>query len=130
MVCTTEDPIDNLEHHQKIAKSNLSVKVSTAFRPDKAILIQMTGYNYYIDSLGNAADISINSYQDLCDALRSRIEYFNENGCKLCDHGLNQIYFENFTESEVKSIFEKKRNNQSNSVMKKHLKFQSAFYYF
>ncbi|SNR30783.1 glucuronate isomerase [Lutibacter flavus] len=129
LVCTTEDPIDNLEHHKRIAKSDLTVKVNTAFRPDKAILIEDEGYNAYIDLLGNAADISINSYQDLCDALKKRISFFDENGCKLCDHGLNEIYFEKFTENEVNSIFEKKRNNQL-VTNEEALKFQSAILLF
>ena len=125
VVCTTEDPIDNLENHKRIAKSNLTVKVSTAFRPDKAILINESGYNSYINLLGDSADVSINTYQDLCDALKKRIAYFNENGCKLCDHGLNEIYFETFTESEIKSIFEKKRKKELVSN-EEALKFQSA----
>lgn len=129
LVCTTEDPIDNLEYHKKIDRSDFSIKVSTAFRPDRAILINNEGYNDYIDVLGKSANIEINSYTDLCDALKSRIQYFNENGCKLCDHGLNEIYFENFTESEVKSIFVKKRNNQFVSN-EEALKFQSAILLF
>jgi glucuronate isomerase len=124
-VCTTEDPIDTLEHHQKIAKSDFTVKVGTAFRPDKAILISNEGYNEYIDSLGKVANISIETYTDLCDALKSRIDFFDKNGCKLCDHGLDQIYFENFTESEVNAIFKKKRNQQFISN-EEALKFQSA----
>lgn len=129
LVCTTEDPIDNLEYHQQIAKSNFNIKVSTAFRPDRAILINNDGYNEYIDILGEVANIEIKSFNDLCNALRSRIQYFNENGCKLCDHGLNQIYFEHFTQSEIQSIFEKKRNGQfiSNEDM---LKFQTAILLF
>lgn len=129
LVCTTEDPIDNLEHHQKIAKSNLNLKVSTAFRPDKAILIANDGYNDYLNALENAADCSINTYQDLCDALKNRIQYFNDNGCKLCDHGLDQIYFENFTETEINSIFQKKRNNKTISTEETY-KFQSAILLF
>ena len=108
LVCTTEDPVDSLEYHQKLAKSNFNVKVSTAFRPDKAILIAGDGFNSYMDALGKAADIEITSYQDLQEALKKRIIYFDENGCKLCDHGLNQISFESFTESEVDAIFKKK----------------------
>lgn len=129
VVCTTEDPTDTLEHHKKIAQDNLNFKVSTSFRPDRAILITNEGYNDYIDSLGKVADISIETYTDLCDALRSRINYFDKNGCKLCDHGLNEIYFENFTESEVNSIFKKKRNNQFISN-KEALKFQSSILLF
>lgn len=124
-VCTTEDPIDNLEYHQELAKSSYEVKVSTAFRPDKAILIANDGYNEYIDTLGAVAGISINTYADLCDALRNRIIYFDQNGCKLCDHGLDQIYFENYTESEINAIFKKKREKTELSN-EEALKFQSA----
>ncbi|MFH6767878.1 glucuronate isomerase [Gaetbulibacter aquiaggeris] len=129
VVCTTEDPTDPLEHHQALVKSDFKVKVSTAFRPDKAILIAADGYNDYINSLGLAADMSINSFEDLCDALRKRIVYFDTNGCKLCDHGLDQIYFENYTESEVKSIFSKKREGKELNS-KEALKFQSAILVF
>jgi len=128
-VCTTEDPIDTLEYHQRLAKSDFKTKVSTAFRPDKAILISVDGYNDYVDTLGQVADVDINTYTDLCTALRNRIDYFDKNGCKLCDHGLDQIYFENFTESEVNAIFKKKREN---AVLNNEeaLKFQSAILLF
>ncbi|MFV8341254.1 glucuronate isomerase [Flavobacterium sp. XS2P39] len=128
-VCTTEDPIDTLEYHQQLAKSSFETKVSTAFRPDKAILISNDGYNSYIDTLGEVAGIAISSYTDLCTALKNRIEYFDKNGCKLCDHGLDQIYFENFTESEVNAIFKKKRENKEVSTGEA-LKFQSAILLF
>ncbi|MGV3459812.1 MAG: glucuronate isomerase [Flavobacterium sp.] len=125
LVCTTEDPIDTLEHHQKLAKSDFSVKVSTAFRPDKAILIGNAGYNEYINKLGEAAGTEISTYADLCAALRKRIEFFHQNGCRLCDHGLDQIYFEDFTENEVSLIFWKKRENKELGN-EEVLKFQSA----
>ena len=128
-VCTTEDPTDTLLHHQQIIKSNLDIKVGTSFRPDKAIMISNDGYNNYIDSLANVSGITINTYDDLCDALKNRIEFFNKNGCSVCDHGLAQIYFENYTESEIKTIFKKKSENQ-NITTEEELKFQSAILIF
>ncbi|WP_339659134.1 glucuronate isomerase [uncultured Polaribacter sp.] len=128
-VCTTEDPTDNLEHHQVIKKSNFNVKVGTSFRPDKAILINADGYNEYIDSLGNAAARTISTYNDLCDALKNRIDFFDKNGCSVCDHGIDQIYFETYTESEVKAIFKKKREGKEVSN-EDALKFQSAILIF
>ena len=128
-VCTTEDPIDTLEFHQQLAKSDFEIKVGTAFRPDKAILISNDGYNEYVDALGNAAGININSYVDLCAALRNRIDYFDKNGCKICDHGLDQVYFENYTENEINTIFKKKRQNAALSN-EEALKFQSAVLFF
>tara|TARA_R110002073_G_scaffold242693_3_gene404867 strand:+ start:1766 stop:3166 length:1401 start_codon:yes stop_codon:yes gene_type:complete len=129
LVCTTEDPTDDLQHHRKLANSNFNVKVSTAFRPDKAILISSNGYNQYINELAKASGVNINSFADLCDALIKRIQYFHDNGCRLCDHGLNQIYFESYTENEVKTIFKKKRENKEISTVEA-LKFQSALLVF
>lgn len=129
LVCTTEDPIDTLEFHQKFANNSTGIKMSTAFRPDKAILIANDGYNAYLDTLGDVSGVAINTFADLQSALRKRIEFFNANGCKLSDHGLNQIDFENFTESEINAIFKKKRENGELSP-EEILKFHSAILVF
>lgn len=128
-VCTTEDPIDTLDFHEQILKSDFEIKVGTAFRPDKAILISNDGYNEYVDTLGEKAGITINTYADLLSALRNRIDFFDKNGCKLCDHGLDQVYFESYTESEITAIFKKKRENGVLSN-EEALKFQSAVLFF
>lgn len=129
LVCTTEDPIDNLEFHKKMTQNPIGTKMSTAFRPDKAILISNDGYNAYVDTLGEVSGIAIETYTDLRTALRKRIEFFNANGCKLSDHGLDQIYFENFTENEISTIFKKKRENRI-LTSEEVLKFQSAILVF
>ncbi len=129
VLCTTEDPTDSLQYHQKLAKSDFKTKVGTAFRPDKAIFIQNKDYNIYLDSLEAAANETIASYDDLCSVLRKRIEYFNQNGCTLCDHGLEYFPAANFTENEVKTIFKKRRENSKISH-ENALKFQSALLQF
>ncbi|HEA30065.1 MAG TPA: glucuronate isomerase [Leeuwenhoekiella sp.] len=111
-LCTTEDPTDTLQYHKQIAKKGLDIKVSTAFRPDKAIMIEAENFTDYINKLGDAAGISINSFQDLKDALVKRIAYFDENGCKLCDHGLNSISFQQFSDAEIHNIFEKRKQGK------------------
>ncbi len=129
VVCTTEDPTDTLEYHQQIAKSDFKIKVSTSFRPDKAILIANEGFNDYIKTLGKVANQDIISFNDLKDVLKARIAYFNANGCKLSDHGLNQINFSNFTESEVAAIFKKKLAGNAISN-EEAIKFESAILLF
>lgn len=124
-VCTTEDPTDTLQYHQQLSKSDFSVKVSTAFRPDKAILISNDGYNEYINTLSDVVGTAINSYSDLCDALKNRIDFFHKNGCRISDHGLSHLYHETFTESEINAIFKKKRENKLVSE-EEASKFQSA----
>lgn len=129
VLCTTEDPTDSLQHHQRLAKSTFGTKVSTAFRPDKAILIESYTYNDYIDALGNVSNTEIDSYDQLCDVLKKRIAYFHDNGCRLCDHGLEHLYAEDFTEAEIKSIFRTRRGGQKIS-RKEAAKFQSALLLF
>ncbi len=129
VLCTTEGPTDTLEYHRKLSKSNFKTKVSTAFRPDTAIFIGAESYNDYLDELEVVTGNAIGSYDELCDALRNRISFFNENGCKLCDHGLEHLYAEDFTESEIKSIFKKKRDGQ-NITAEEVAKFHSALLLF
>ncbi|NNE76008.1 MAG: glucuronate isomerase [Pricia sp.] len=129
VVCTTEDPTDSLIHHQKLAKSKFDIKMGTAFRPDKAIFIESPAYNTYLNTLEKASGISINSYDDLCDALKNRIAYFDNNGCTVSDHGLTKISTTSFTETEIKSIFKKKRTGNEISP-EDILKFQSAILLF
>lgn len=124
-LCTTDDPIDSLEHHQILVKSEFKTKVSMAFRPDKAIFIRTDNYIDYLNKLSNASGITINSYDSLCDALRNRIAYFHKNGCRLCDHGFEHMYAEDFTEAEVKAIFNKKHEGL-HLTKEEILKFQSA----
>lgn len=129
VVCTTEDPIDTLKYHQQLAESDFDIKVSTAYRPDKSILIDVEGYNEYLNKLENVAETTIATYQDLKDALLKRIQHFDENGCKLCDHGLNFISSEEFTDAEIDTIFRKKRNGESISELEIE-KFKSAILLF
>ncbi|MDT0642747.1 glucuronate isomerase [Zunongwangia sp. F363] len=128
-VCTTEDPTDTLQYHQQIAKEDIGIKVSTAFRPDKAVLIDAEGFNEYLDKLAKVAEMEIDSYEDLQNALRKRIDYFDANGCKLCDHGLNYVSFEKYTEEEIAGIFRKKREGEDISNLEAE-KFKTAILLF
>lgn len=128
-LCTTEDPTDTLEHHKALAKDNWKVKVSTAFRPDKSILIESEGYLDYLQMLSEASGINIGSFQDLCDALLKRMEYFHENGCRLCDHGLNRMYYTEFTDAEVSALFSKRLNGEILTPLEEE-KFKTALLLF
>ena len=118
VVCTTDDPIDSLEHHQKIAAGGFcSARVLPAFRPDKAMAVESpVSYNVYLGLLEQAADLDISTYQDLLTALKKRHEYFHENGCRLSDHGLEQPFGEKFTEREIGDIFARVRGGSDLDV--------------
>lgn len=101
VVCTTDDPADQLEHHQAYAKKTQTVKMYPAFRPDKAFAVENPeNYFAYIEKLGKASGFEINSYDLLLEALKNRIDFFHENGCRLSDHGMEKLYF--FENSRMK----------------------------
>lgn len=108
VICTTDDPIDTLKDHQALAKQDLPYIVLPAFRPDKAIFIDSESFTGYIDQLGQAADREIRSLQDLLDALHSRADFFHQMGCRLSDHGLEQLYAADFSDEEVDKILKKR----------------------
>ncbi|WP_405381016.1 glucuronate isomerase [Maribacter sp. LLG6340-A2] len=129
VICTTEDPIDSLDHHVQIANSNFGVKVSTAFRPDKAILITTDTYLDYLDQLSEVSGVSIDSYKSLCDALSLRLDYFEQHGCKLSDHGVSYVPYHEFSEAEIETIFQKRRNKKT-LTLEEDEKFQTAILLF
>jgi len=128
-LCTTEDPTDTLRYHQELVKSDFSIKVSTAFRPDNVLKIEGEDYNKYINKLAEVAEVEINSYENLKKAIRKRIEYFDRSGCKLCDHGLKHISFEKFSKEDISEIFKKKRRGEDISELEGE-KFRTAFLLF
>ena len=128
VVCTTDDPIDDLAYHQQLAKEDFEIKMLPAFRPDNAVLIEKEDFLNYIKNLSKAADIEIRSYGDLLNALENRIEFFHSNGCKLSDHGLEQVYAADFTFSEVDRILQKRIAGQD-IFPGEALQFRSAVLY-
>lgn len=125
-VCTTDDPIDSLEHHQKIAAEGIALQVRPTFRPDKAMAADdVAGLNAYIDKVEQVTDLSISDFETYLKALKQRHDYFDKNGCRVSDHGLEQIYAEDYTEEEIAQIFLKIRNNEAISELEV-LKFKSA----
>ncbi|HBT77150.1 MAG TPA: glucuronate isomerase [Planctomycetaceae bacterium] len=120
LLCTTDDPIDSLETHGRIADDpSFDIRVLPTFRPDKAM--QLNGpfppggnltvesiheYNVYLDRLAEAAGVGISGFASLIEALRNRHQYFHDHGCRMSDHGFGQFRYRWwYDESELESIF-------------------------
>ena len=108
-VCTTDDPIDSLEYHQRMRDDALiQTRIYPAFRPDKAMAVDdPVTFLDYVALLSEAADVHVATYRDFQEALRQRHDYFHTQGCRLSDHGLETVYAEDFTEPEIVSLFDK-----------------------
>ncbi len=127
-VCTTDDPVDTLEHHQKIKADGFEIPILPAFRPDKAILIEKPSWPVYIRQLAEAASMEIATFQNLLDALQNRIAFFHDMGSRLSDHGLEQIYAAPFTEAEADRLFRKRLSGQDLAPSEAEV-FMSALLY-
>lgn len=108
VVCTTDDPTDDLRYHQQIAKQNFSTKVFPTFRPDALLLIDKEPFISYLGKLEACCEFSINSLKDLLRAIESRVTYFDQNDCRLSDCGISELYTEDFTEEQVDVILKKR----------------------
>ena len=112
-ICTTDDPVDSLEHHRKIREDGFETKVLPAWRPDRAMNVEdPVIYNLYLEQLEKAADCSISSYMDLLTALNDRHEFFHEMGCRISDHGLESFLARDFDHQEIEKIFLKVRSGR------------------
>lgn len=128
VVCTTDDPVDSLEHHQTIREAGFEIPILPAFRPDKAILIEKPSWPGYIEQLGKVCNMEIQSFQDLLDALQYRISFFHAMGSRLSDHGLEQIYAGEFTGAGANHIFRKRLGGEMVQPGEAH-EFMSALLY-
>jgi glucuronate isomerase len=108
VVCTTDDPVDSLEHHLALKKEGFEIKILPAWRPDKAMAVEDPGtYREYISRLSGVSGIDIKSFDTLIEALQLRHKFFEESGCRLSDHGIEQFHADDYTEKEIDTIFKK-----------------------
>lgn len=126
VICTTDDPVDSLEWHKKIKEDNFSVRVLPTWRPDKALHIEKDSFSDYLHTLSAVSGVEIKDFDSLIEALKIRMDFFVENGCKVSDHGLEYIMYENYTDNEVNEILKKKLNGNQLSETEQR-KFKTAF---
>ena len=111
VICTTDDPTDSLSHHALLREDpSFSVTVAPAFRPDPAMAIESpVAFSAWVDRLAASANIDIKDYESFLQGLRLRCDHFHAHGCRISDHGIEEPSAEDFTDTEVRRIFQKGR---------------------
>jgi len=131
LVCTTDDPVDKLEHHAVIAAdAEMEIKVLPTFRPDKGMVVEdPEPFNAWVERLAEASGVDVkDEFDEYLQAIRQRHDVFHALGCRLSDHGINTFYVENYTDSEVSTIF--RRIRRGNELRSEEIaKFKSAMLY-
>ncbi len=129
VICTTDDPVDSLEHHRKVAKSGFATQVRPTWRPDKGMAIEDAGgFNLWLDQLAAASKLPIRTFEDYLAATAERHAFFHANGCRLSDHGLETVHASDYTRKEIDAIFAKVRAGGAADAVEAE-KFKSCMLY-
>lgn len=114
LVCTTDDPVDSLEFHQRIRQSNIATRVYPTFRPDKALAVHnTTAFNEWCDKLTAASGIDSGTFGGFLDGIKQRHDFFHSVGGRLSDHGLEACLAVDCTAREAAAIFDTARARKS-----------------
>lgn len=128
-VCTTDDPVDTLEHHKAVADSGFAVRVLPTWRSDKAGKIdEPAAWNAWMDRLAAAAGTPVRTWDDFLDAMDKRHAFFESRGCVVSDYGITEIFAAPYTTGEIKAIFRKVREGGVATPAEAY-KFKSAWLY-
>lgn len=106
-LCTTNDPVEDLQYHKLLQQEGFSVDVYPAFRPDKALNIESDGFSQYAKQLEEVCQCPIRTFEDIEKALASRLDYFILNGAVATDHAFEYVPFHRASESELNDIVER-----------------------
>jgi glucuronate isomerase len=130
VICTTDDPIDDLVYHRQIDKdSSFECQVLPTWRPDRAMAVEhVVSWNEWVDRLAVVANVDIDNFDHMLTALRVRHQAFHDMGCRLSDHGIEECYGEAFSAEQVKSSFAQLRQGESLGQADQKI-FKSAMMY-
>ncbi len=127
LICTTDDPADSLEWHEKLAADEtFHVQVLPAWRPDKAMNIEKPDYPAYLEKLGTAAGTQIHDFVSLIHALCCRLDFFAQHGCSVSDHALDFVMYQPASPEQIEAIFQKRLKGVALSASDV-LAFKTAF---
>jgi glucuronate isomerase len=107
-VCTTDDPVDSLQYHIALKNEGFEIKVLPTWRPDKAMAVENPEmFRGYVEKLSEVSGVRVSKFSDMIEALHRRHDFFASVGCRLSDHGIEEFYAEDYTQSEIETIFNK-----------------------
>ncbi len=129
VICTTDDPLDDLSYHQKLRNSDFSTQVLPTFRPDGILGIEKDDFVEYMETLSTISGVSIKDLETLKEATKARIDFFHSKGCRLSDHGLPHAYASQFTSKQVDDIL-KRRLAKGNITKTEEHQFKSAMMFY
>jgi len=114
VVCTTDDPVDDLPWHRKIGESAIGTRVYPTFRPDKAMqTADPKAWNRWVDALEQVSDLTCGDFKGFLQAIRQRHDFFHSMGGRLSDHGMEACPSGYASETEAAGIYDRLRKGET-----------------
>ena len=130
LICTTDDPVDSLEWHKKLAEdTTFDVQVLPAWRPDKAMNVEKPTFAAYMDQLSKVSGVEVKDFASLKEALKNRMDFFTSMKCCVSDQALEYVMYVPATEDEVNAIIAKGLKGEAIS-REEELKYKTEFMLF
>ena len=130
LICTTDDPVDTLEWHEKIAADDsFEVQVLPAWRPDKAMNVEKPDFAAYMAKLSDVSGVAVKDFASLKEALKNRMGYFADHKCCVSDHALEYVMYVPAADEELDAILAKGLSGQA-VTKEEELKYKTAFMLF
>ncbi len=108
VICTTDDPVDDLRWHRRIREDGFDTKVLPAWRPDKAMAVENSKtFGAYVHQLATVCECEIADFDSFMSAISTRHDFFHAEGCRLSDHGLDRFYADAYTEADICGSFDR-----------------------
>lgn len=115
VICTTDDPVDDLKHHQAVRDdAGITMQMLPTWRPDQCLAIENPReFNGYVDKLAEITDQEIRDFDSYLSAIAARHDYFHSMGCRVSDHGIEPRFSHDYSDQEIKALFEKTRSGKT-----------------
>jgi glucuronate isomerase len=125
LLCTTDDPADDLACHRALRDSRCTTRVLPAYRPDRALQVHWPDrFNEWIGRLEAVSNVEIRDLNSFTDALKQRHDAFHALGARLSDHGLDRCPAKFFSDLSAPKIFDRARQGQA-ATPEEHEQFAS-----
>lgn len=113
VICTTDDPVDDLKYHKLLKQQDFDCKVLPTFRADKSLQIEKNSFSDYIKELELSSGVKINTFKDVIKALYNRADYFNSVGCRISDQSFAYVPYVCVSDEKIETIFSRRMNGES-----------------
>ena len=129
VLCTSDDLLDSLAAHRRYREAGLGLRMLPSLRGDSMVAVEADSFTAFCRSLGEMTGIAIDSLEAFQAAVRVRLDVFENLGCRVADHGLDEAAFTPVDDDTAAGLFERRLSSDDLSATER-LQLKSALMLF